>query len=221
MAASVKLNAQTREPAGKGAARKTRAAGRVPAVIYGHGEQTRAVSLDAHELDLLFSRVHYENTVLELEIEGDRSPVKVLVREVQAHAFKRDILHVDFYQIHAHEQVTVDIPIRLHGSSPGVKAAGILMHNITDLTVRCLPDQIPELVDIDISTLQIGDAVHVRDLQLPAGVIPELDGERVVCVVTPPIVSAAVEAEEEEEPESEEVAEPELIRRGKEEEEEE
>jgi len=217
MVANVKLTALMREAAGKGAARKARAAGRVPAVIYGHGEQTRSVSLDAHELDLLFSRVHYENTVLELDIEGERAPVKVLVREVQSHAFKRDILHVDFYQIHAHEQVTVDVPIRLHGSSPGVKAAGILMHNITDLAVRCLPDQIPEHIDINISTLRIGDAVHVRDLQLPAGVIPELEGERVVCSVAPPIVAAV--AEPEEEVEAEVASEPEVIRRGREEEE--
>jgi large subunit ribosomal protein L25 len=123
--------------------------------------------VDAHELELLFSRVHYENTVLELNVEGERAPVKVLVREVQSHAFRRQVLHVDFYQIHAHEQVTVEVPIRLQGSAPGVKAAGILMHTITDLAVRCLPDQIPEHITVDISRLEIGDAVHVRDLQLP------------------------------------------------------
>jgi large subunit ribosomal protein L25 len=219
MATSVKLSATTREAAGKGAARKARAAGRVPAVIYGHGEQTRAVSVDAHELELLFSRVHYENTVLELDIEGERAPVKVLVREVQSHAFKRDVLHVDFYQIHAHEQVTVDVPIRLLGSSPGVKAAGILMHTVTDLTVRCLPDQIPDHLECDISNLQIGDAVHVRDLALPEGVVPELDGDRVVCSVAPPIVAAPTEAEEAAAAEAAAASEPEVIRRGKEEDE--
>lgn len=221
MATSVKLSVRKREASGKGAARKERAAGRVPAVVYGHGEETRPVSVDAHELELLFSRVHYENTVLELEVEGERSPVKVLVREVQSHAFKRDVLHVDFYQIHADEQVTVEVPIRLLGSSPGVKAAGILMHTITDLTVRCLPDQIPEHIDVDISSLDIGDAVHVRDLQLPAGVVPEVDGERVVCSVAAPIVAAATEAEEAAAAEAAAaVAEPEVIRRGKEESEE-
>jgi large subunit ribosomal protein L25 len=213
--ANVRLAAQKRDAAGKGAARKARAAGRVPAVIYGHGEQTRPVSVDAHELELLFSRVHYENTVLELDIEGERAPVKVLVREVQSHAFRRSVLHVDFYQIHAHEHVTVDVPIRLLGSSPGVKAAGILMHAITDLTVRCLPDQIPDHIDVDISALEIGDALHVRELQLPAGVVPEVDGERVVCSVAPPIVAAAAETEEA--VEAEVVSEPEVIRRGKEE----
>src|SRR5512143_1472621 len=183
MTTSVRLSARKREAAGKGAARKARAAGRVPAVIYGHGEQTRPVSVDAHELELLFSRVHYENTVLEVEIEGERAPLKVLVREVQAHAYKRTVLHVDFYQIHADEQVTVEVPIRLHGSAPGVKAAGILMHNITALEVRCLPGQIPDYIQVDISSLQIGDAVHVGDLTLPEGVVPELEADRVVCSV--------------------------------------
>ena len=215
MATSIKLSVRTREPAGKGAARKARAAGRVPAVIYGHGEQTRTVSVDAHELELLFSRVHYENTVLELDVEGERAPVKVLVREVQSHAYKRSVLHVDFYQIHADEQVSVDVPIRLQGTAPGVKAAGILMHTVTDLTVSCLPDQIPDHIDVDISTLEIGDSVHVRDLALPAGVVPELEPERVICSVAPPIVAAATEAEEVVEPEVS--SEPEVIRRGKEE----
>jgi len=219
MTTSVRLSVRKREAAGKGAARKARAAGRVPAVVYGHGEQTRPVSVDAHELELLFSRVHYENTVLEVEIEGERTPLKVLVREVQAHAYKRTVLHVDFYQIHADEQVTVEVPIRLHGSAPGVKAAGILMHNITDLEVRCLPDQIPDYIDVDISSLQIGDAVHVRDLKLPEGVIPEVDADRVVCSVAAPIVAAVTEAEEAAAVvESEGASEPEVIRRGKEEE---
>jgi large subunit ribosomal protein L25 len=217
MATNVKLAVQKREAAGKGAARKARAAGRVPAVIYGHGEQTQAVSVDAHELELLFSRVHYENTVLELEIEGERTPVKALVREVQSHAFRKEVLHVDFYQIHADEQVNVEVPIRLHGTAPGVKAAGILMHIITDLEVRCLPDQIPDYIEVDISSLEIGDAVHVRELELPEGVVPELDGERVVCSVAPPVVIAATEGEEAA-VEAEVASEPEVIRRGKEEE---
>ncbi|NJD11064.1 MAG: 50S ribosomal protein L25/general stress protein Ctc [Gemmatimonadetes bacterium] len=219
MTTSVRLSARKREAAGKGAARKARAAGRVPAVIYGHGEQTRPVSVDAHELELLFSRVHYENTVLELDIEGEASPVKVLVREVQAHAFKRSVLHVDFYQIHADEQVSVEVPIRLHGSAPGVKAAGILMHNITELEVRCFPDQIPEYIQVDISALEIGDAVHVRDLKLPEGVEAELEPDHVVCSVAAPIVAAAAEGEEGAAAvvEAEAAAEPEVIRRGKEE----
>jgi large subunit ribosomal protein L25 len=114
----------------------------------------------------------------------------------------------------------VDVPIRLLGSSPGVKAAGILMHTVTDLTVRCLPDQIPDHLEIDISSLQIGDAMHVRDLLLPDGVVPELDGDRVICSVAPPIVAAPTEAEEAAAAaEAAAAIEPEVIRRGKEEDE--
>lgn len=217
MATTPKLSVKKRTPDGKGAARKARAAGRVPAVVYGHGEETRSVEIDKHELELLFSRVHYENTLIELDIEGEKAGVKVLVREVQKHPFRSDVLHVDFYQIHAGEKVTVEVPVRLVGTAPGVKAGGILMHVMSDVEVRCLPDHIPDHFDVDVSGLEIGDAIHVSELPLPEGVEPQVDGDRVVVTMSAPIVSAVVEGEA---PEAAEAApaEPEVIRRGKEEE---
>jgi large subunit ribosomal protein L25 len=194
--ANTNLKARPRDGRGKGAARKLRAAGEVPAVIYGRGESTRQLAVDAHELERLFARVHYENTILTLNIEGDAGEVRALVREVQKHAFRSDVLHVDFQQIHAGDRVTVAVPLRLVGAPPGVRAGGILQHSLTDLEVECLADSIPDHIDVDVSALDIGDTVHVSDLTLPAGINVVGDGDRSVCTLAPPIVAPAEEAEE-------------------------
>jgi large subunit ribosomal protein L25 len=217
MGTNARLQAEPRQESGKSVTRKMRAAGRIPAVVYGHGEQTRMLSVDAHELELLFKRVHWENTIVELAIEGERAPVRTLVREVQSHAYKPLVVHVDFQQIHAGELVHVSVPIRLTGNAPGVKAGGVMMQTETDLDIRCTPDRIPEFLEVDVSGLEIGDAVHLRDITLPEGVEAEIDSERTICSVTPPTVSVVPETAEEvpEEPSGE----PEVIRRAKEDEE--
>jgi large subunit ribosomal protein L25 len=212
--ASAALSAQPREGTGKGSARKLRAAGRVPAVIYGHGEETRMLSVDAHELVTLFSKIRVENTVITMNIEGEAQASQALVREVQRHAYRDDVVHVDFYQIHAGEAITVGVPLRLLGNPPGVKAGGVLQHALNEIEVRCMPDRIPATLDIDISSLEIGDSVHVSDIPQPEGVEFLIDAERTVCSVMAPTL--AVEEEEvaaevaEGEPE-----EPEVIARGK------
>lgn len=210
MATNAKLKAQPRQETGKGANRKMRAAGRVPAVVYGHGEETRMVSVDSHELDLLFKRVHWENTLIEIDIDGENRPVRTLVKEVQSHAHKPFIFHVDFQQIHAGEMLHLDVPIRLQGTPPGVKAGGVLMQTISDLHIRCTPDNIPEFIDVDISGLEIGDSIHLSDLTLPEGVTAEIDAERTICTVGAPTV-ATTTAEEDEAAAEAEAGEPELI----------
>ena len=201
MATNARLQAEPREVSGKSATRKMRAAGRIPAVVYGHGEETRLLSVDAHELELLFNRVHWENTIVELTIEGERAPVRTLVREVQSHAYKPLVVHVDFQQIHAGERVHVSVPIRLTGNAPGLKAGGVMMQTETDLDIRCTPDKIPEYIEVDVSGLDIGDAIHLRDITLPEGVDAEIDADRTICSVTPPTVAATTETAGEE-PES-------------------
>jgi large subunit ribosomal protein L25 len=215
MATDTKLKANPRDGTGKSSARKMRATGRVPAVVYGHGEETRMVSIDAHELELLFARVHWENTIIDLDIAGEKAAVRALIREVQAHPFRGQVLHVDFQQIHAGEKVTVEVPIRLIGAAPGVKLGGVLMNTITDLEVRCSSDRIPEVIEIDVSNLGIGDSVHLRDITLPEGVEAQIDADRSICSVAPPAVMPTAEAPVEEAA----TTEPEVIRRGREEEE--
>lgn len=221
MPTNATLTAKPRDGAGKGDNRKLRSGGNIPAVVYGHGEQTRSVAIDAHELELLFSRVHVENTIIDLKIEGEKAPIKALVREVQTHPARGNVLHVDFYQIHAGERVNVQLPIRLVGAAPGVKAGGILQHTMDELDVRVSADNIPDHIEVDISGLGINQSVHVRDIKVPEGVEVLDTGDRSVCSVIPPqagITETAAPAE------GAEVAaapvEPEVIKRGKTEEEE-
>ena len=189
--AEATIKATLREGTGKGPNRKLRATGRVPAVVYGHNEKTREVSLDAHELKVLFSKISVENTIIRLDIEGEKGEVKALVREVQANPVKGDLYHVDFYQIHANEKVDVEVPVHLVGSAPGVKAGGVMDHQIHELPVRCLPGAIPESFEVDVSALELGDSIHVGDLKVPEGVEIEMDDDRTVCSV---VVPAALEA---------------------------
>lgn len=196
MVNSAALKAAGRAATGKGVARKLRAAGRIPAVVYGTAETARSISVDAHELDRLFAGISIENTVIELGID-DESAIRVLVRETQRHPYRPEILHVDFYQVQAGERVTVEVPLRLTGTPEGVREGGVLDQALHELPVRCLVDQIPEAIEVDISALAIGDSLHVRDLTIPAGVELDVDGERVVCSVTPPTVPALEESAEE------------------------
>jgi large subunit ribosomal protein L25 len=219
------LNATPRAGRGKGDARKLRGTGRVPGVVYGRNEATRAISVDAHELELLFSRISVENTIIELSVEGEGEVVSALVREVQAHPYRPEVLHVDFYQVHAGEELEVDVPIRLEGTPRGVREeGGVLDHVIHDITVRCLPSKIPNVLTLDVSGLDIGDALHISDLILPEGVVSMVDGDQTVCGVAAPRLEEEPEVEEEEEieglAEGEEGApEPEVIGKGGDEEE--
>jgi large subunit ribosomal protein L25 len=218
MATQATLKAQSRQETGKNANRKIRAAGRIPAVIYGHGEDTRMLSVDAHELDLLFKRVHWENTLIEIDIEGEKAPVRTLVKEVQAHAHRPFIFHVDFQQIHAGEVLHVEVPVRLLGTPPGVRAGGVLMQAVTDLQIRCTPDRIPEFIDVDVSHLEINDSVHLHEITLPEGVEAEIDADRTICSVTPPAGAISALAAETEEAADTATSEPEVIRKAREEE---
>ena len=216
MATPASLGAQPRANRGKGVSRKLRSSGRIPAVVYGHGETTRSLTVDARELERLFSHIQRASTVINLKIEGE-SELKALVREVQSHPSRGTILHVDFYQIHAGERITVEVPIHLIGTPAGVRAGGILQHSLNELEIECLADQIPEEIRIDVAGLQIGDSLHVSDITLPEGVESLVDGDRSICSVIPPTVVAAAAPAEGVEPAAT-TAEPEVIRRGKEEE---
>lgn len=212
MATNMTLRARLREEIGKGAARRLRREGRIPAVIYGHGEKTRTLTVDARELSRVFSRISVENTVITLEIEGERSGgVRALVREVQVDPTRGDVIHVDFQQLHAGEEVSVEVPIRLVGLAAGVRAGGTLQQVMHDLPVRCLADRIPEAVEVDVSGLEMGASLHVSDLTVPAGVKVDADASLPVCTVVAPTVEALEPGAEA--PEGVGSVEPELIRK--------
>lgn len=191
MATQATLKAGLREGTGKGRARKLRAQGKLPAVIYGAGTRALPVELSEHEAERLFHSISVENTIVNLEVEGEAAPVPTLVREIQTHPWRSRILHVDFLRIQSGVEVELQVPIRFIGPARGVKDdGGVLDQPIHDLPIRCVPDRIPESIAVDVTGLGIGDAIHVSDLVLPEGVSVLLEGTRIVCTVQPPSVLA-------------------------------
>jgi large subunit ribosomal protein L25 len=203
MSSLVTLKAAPRTDTGKGVARKLRAQGKLPAVVYGANEEALPLVLDNHETELLFRAISLENTIIQLEVEGESKPMPSLVREVQTHAFRPDILHVDFYRVQTGVELELDVPLRLEGTPTGVKdQGGVLEQVIYELSVRCVPSAIPEYFVADVSGLSIGDSFHVSDLDVPEGVVILRDLERTLCTVQAP-TELASDTEDEEEDELE------------------
>lgn len=183
------LSATLRSDSGKGAARKLRRAGSVPAVIYGHKREPMSLSVPTRELERLLERVAAETTVVELSIDGKVS--RTLIREIQKHPYKKQLVHIDFQELVAGEQITVNVPLVIVGTSVGVRSfAGILDQTMRELEVTVDPSSIPNHIDVDVSALNIGDSIHVRDLPVPAGVTVLADPDASVVVVAAPKVNA-------------------------------
>lgn len=213
MSKLVTLKAARRSDTGKGAARKLRAGGKLPAIVYGakaDGTQAEAMSLvlDNHETELLFRAISLENTIIQLEVEGERAPMPTLIREIQTHPFRPDILHVDFLRVQTGVELELEVPVRLEGTPTGVKdQGGVLEQVIYELPVRCVPSAIPEVFTADVSALEIGDSFHVSELEIPEGVAVLLDPERTLCSVQAPSVLAADDEDEDEDEEPEVIGE--------------
>lgn len=212
--ASAQLSANVRDGSGKGSARKLRSSGSVPAIVYGHGREPQSVAINTRELEKLLDRIAAESTVIDLAIDGKSA--RTLIREIQRHPFKRQILHVDFQELVAGEKITVRLPIVMIGVPDGVRMdGGILDQTMRELLVEVDPSNIPNHVELDVTKLVIGSSVHVSDIPLPEGVEVVDDMDASVCVVSAP--RAAVEAVATEEVAT--TAEPEVIRAKKEEDE--
>jgi len=212
--ASASLSAEARTETGKGAARKLRAAGRVPAVVYGHAREPQSLSLVTRELEKLLSQIATGSTVVELALGS--ATTKTLIREVQRHPFKKQILHVDFQELVAGEKVSVEIPLVFVGVPEGVRLSGAILEQILhSIEVLVDPSNIPNHIDVDVTNLAMGHSLHVRELTLPAGLEVLSEEDATVCAVAAP--RAAVEETPAEGVEA--IAEPELIRKPKEEEE--
>ena len=212
--ATAQLSASARSTAGKGAARSLRSSGQIPGIIYGHAREPQSLALNSRDLEKLLSRISYENTVVELNVEGKTS--RTLIREIQRHPFKKQILHIDFMELVAGEHITVSIPLVLVGVPEGVRlGGGILDQVLRDIEIEVDPANIPNHIDVDVSNLTIGHSIHVGELNIPAGAKVMTDPELTVCVVAVPRAAvetpaAGVEAI------AEAPAEPELIKKGKE-----
>ena len=211
--ATEKLTAQKRTTTGKGAARKLRANQQVPGIIYGHAREPQAITLDEREIERMLERVSADTTVFELNVGG--SVARSLIREVQRHPFKKQILHIDFQELVAGEAVTVDIPIRLVGTAEGVRNQGGTLDQIMrTVSVEVDPAKIPNHFDLDVNALTLNQSLHVSDLHLPAGLKVLEDLNATVCVVVPPRIEAEVAPVVAEGAEAA-PAEPELIRKPK------
>jgi large subunit ribosomal protein L25 len=192
------LKATYRTDTGKEFARKLRADGRIPAVLYGKDMEAKSLSLDLKETDYLFQRIAVENTILDLLIEGEKEPVQTLIREIQSHPHKPGLLHVDFLRIQKGVAVEVEIPVNLEGVPAGVReSGGVLEQMVNEIRVKCIPSMIPEVVNIDVSRLGVGDSIHVYDIDLGEGVEILVDSDRTICNVAIPRVVAAEEEPEE------------------------
>lgn len=193
-----KLTAEPRSDAGKGVARKLRSAGRIPGVLYGHGLESTPLSVDAHDLLLVMNKGL--NVLIDLELAGAKH--LTLAKDIVRDHVKGRYVHVDFMAINKDEKIVVNVSVAPVGESHGVKEGGVLEHHLWEVEVECLPFDVPEKIEIDISDLGIGDSQHVSDLRAPSDVEILTNAEELVLSVVQPqardIEEEVVEGEGEE-----------------------
>jgi large subunit ribosomal protein L25 len=210
MAKQVKLTAERRTATGRSAVRKLKAQGVVPAVIYGAKDKAEPLQVSRRDINAMLSHAAGENILVELEV-GGKSRL-ALVQEVQHAPLGNAILHVDFHAISMDEVIQADVPLEPIGIANGVKnMGGLLEHNLRSLAIECLPRDLPDLITVDVSALNIGDSIHVKEIQLPTGVTTRVQPDLTAFSVLAPTV--------EEEPvavTAEAAAGPEVIREKKE-----
>jgi large subunit ribosomal protein L25 len=189
-----KLKAERRDRTGKETAHKIRAAGRVPAVVYGRGMEPMHVSIDSRELFHLLHTDAGVNVLVDLRVDGDH--FLALPREVQRDLIKDRFVHVDFLRIARDEKITVEVPVHIVGESHGVKEGGVVEHHLWTLHVECLPTDVPTHIDADITKLGINESLKVSDLKAPEKSTVLTSADEVVVSVVPPQVLRVEEAEE-------------------------
>lgn len=180
--------------------RALRREGFIPAALYGHnGTESISLTINAKDAKNLLKQASINNTLVDVKIPDVSWKGKALIREVQAHPWRRTLYHLSFFAVGAQDTLDVVVPLNLVGEAPGVKEGGVLDQTLTELQVQCAPDNIPESVEVDVSGLEMGESMHVHQLVLPQGVTVMDDPERTfVTVVAPRAVTAEQEATEEE-----------------------
>ena len=195
---NLSLSVDKRALTGKSGARAVRRAGSIPGVVYGIKDST-PLTIPPKELEALLGTGAGANVVFQLNVEGEAASERpVIVKELQRDPMKGTIVHADFLEIRMDEKIEIAVPLSLEGESPGEKMGGTVSQLLRELEVSCLPNAIPEHIEVDISEVEIGDVLHVRDLQLPEGV-------ELVADPDDPVMTVIVPAEEEEEVEEDEL----------------
>lgn len=189
MAKQVKLAAQIRQETGRTAVKKIKSQGFVPAVIYSHGETPVSLKVNERDITTVLSHAVGEHLLVDLEIAGGANRL-ALIQEVQHHPVTQAVLHVDFHGVSANEAIEASVPLEPTGDAAGVKNGGLLEQPLRALTISCLPQDLPEIITVDVSALAIGKALHVKEIKLPAGVTAVDDGDIIAFLVAEPTTAA-------------------------------
>jgi len=193
----MKVIAFARKEQGTGASRRLRNAGQTPGIIYGGPEAPVAITLDHNALYHALKKETFHSSILDLEVDGKAE--KVLLRDFQVHAYKQLVLHVDFQRVDPNQKIHVKVPLHFVNAdvSPAVKLhAAVISHVAVELDITCLPADLPEFVEVDLSKLDAGQSIHVSQLALPAGVSAVVHGDdATVAIATVPAGAVSAEAE--------------------------
>ncbi|OGT51315.1 MAG: 50S ribosomal protein L25/general stress protein Ctc [Gammaproteobacteria bacterium RIFCSPHIGHO2_12_FULL_41_15] len=170
MSQSIEVLATAREAKGSANSRRLRHANGVPAVVYGAGKASENINLDHLQLIAHLDREAFYSQILSLNLDGKKE--KVVLKALQRHPYKAQILHVDFMRVKSTEVLTMKVPLHFMGEeeAPGVKDNGVISHTITELAIKCLPANLPEFIEVDVSKLELGGVIHLSDIKLPANV---------------------------------------------------
>ena len=169
--------------------RKLKTGGFIPAVIYGGKEKPQPLQVAARDVNAMMSHASGENVLVELEIAGEKSNRTALVQEVQHSPVGGEIRHLDFHAVSMDETIQAEVPLEPIGTANGVKNfGGLLEQSLRALTIECLPRDLPDRITVDVSALNIGDSVHVRDIQLPSGVTAKVQPDLTAFSVLAPVV---------------------------------
>jgi large subunit ribosomal protein L25 len=189
MAKQVKLKAELRASVGRSAVRKLRARGLIPAVVYGSNDKPQPLQVAARDINAMMSHASGENVLVELEIAGEGSTRTALVQEVQHSPVSGDIRHLDFHAISMDQMIQAEVPLESIGTAVGVKTfGGLLEQSLRGLAIECLPGDLPDRITVDVSQLNIGDSIHVRDIQFPPGVTAKVQPDLTAFSVVAPVV---------------------------------
>lgn len=191
---------EKRQEVGKSKVRDLRQKGYIPAIIYGQGKETLPIKVSHKQfMQLVHQHHNIENMIINLRIkdEGKQKSKSCLIKEIQYDPVDGDIIHIDFNQVSLTKEIKVNIPVKTKGEPIGVKQeGGSLEHILWEIEVECLPTSIPEYIEVDVSQLKIGDAIHIKDISFPKGVKVLNDPEAIVVSVSSPMKEEVVVAEE-------------------------
>ncbi len=196
----IELKTKVRTTTGNGPARRLRMSGQIPAVLYGPKTEPVLLSVNKNDLELVFKKGGIGQVILNLVVQknGEKTTRPVMIKELQTHPVSRNFIHIDFYEIKMDQKITAKIPVITTGMAKGVELGGILQIIRRELEVECLPLEVPESIEIDISDLDIGDSIHVGKIHLEGEIeFLEEDDYTVVTVVSPKMVEEEPEEEEE------------------------